>query len=149
MNGYKNPRFREKLTSCLVSERYVTSGCKALQTNALPRPDDPWISPSVWDAQTLSRLPPMIVTNGGVETLLDEANTFIRRARQSKVHVEHFVLVSMISGRRTPERSLMICTQPDHPHDVGAIPWFYPSNRRMFRVVGQWIRSLSGVRQHA
>lgn len=96
MNGYKNARFSERLSSCLVTERYVSSGLKALQTNALPRPDDPWISPSVWDSQTLSRLPPVIVTNGGVETLLDEANTFIRRARQSKVKVEHFILVSFL-----------------------------------------------------
>ena len=49
----------------------MTSGFKALQTDGLPRSDDPWISPSAWDSQTLSRLPPIIVTNGGVETSLN------------------------------------------------------------------------------
>lgn len=146
MDGHRRPQFSKSVASCIVTPTYVKTGFKALQRHGLPTAQDGWISPIVWGKARLSRLPPVIVTNGGVETLMEEDTLFVRKARESGTKVEHFVMVRRSGNcphtHVAPIDLAHLPRQPDHPHDFGGMPWFASSSRKMFSVVGVWANGI-------
>jgi acetyl esterase/lipase len=52
------------------------------------------MSPLSWSTETFKSLPPMFVTNGGIETIKDEGCEFVALAKAQGVPVEHIIMVS-------------------------------------------------------
>lgn len=94
MQGFKRQQYKDNLHTCALTPDYTIIGFNALQTRGLPKPEDPWISPVHWDSSILSKLPPVIVTNGGAEALMEEANIFVRNIKSAGRDVDHFIMVS-------------------------------------------------------
>lgn len=94
MEGYKRKEYKDNLHTCLLTPDYTKIGFKSLQTRGLPKAEDLWISPVYWQANILSNLPPVIVTNGGAEALMEEANIFVKNIKSAGKDVNHFVMVS-------------------------------------------------------
>lgn len=95
MEGFKRKEYKENLHTCALTPTYTQIGFQSLQSNGLPKSNDPWISPIMWDSDLLSLLPPVIVTNGGFEALLEEANIFVKNIRRAGKDVDHFIMVSI------------------------------------------------------
>lgn len=122
MCSHETQAFRRKEKTCAITTRYVKTGLRKLQRGGLPDATDPWLSPAYWSDKCLSQMPPLFCSNGGEETLLEEGERWVARAREQGVKVLHYVA-------------------PDHPHDFSAMFWFTPSIRRLFRSQKEWMRS--------
>ncbi|UZJ51314.1 hypothetical protein CBS101457_000634 [Exobasidium rhododendri] len=127
-DSFKGEAFLSRSPQCSLTRTYPETGLKALQTKDEPSPRDPWLSPLSWSQDTLQALPPLFVSNGGSETLLDEGERFVRLAKQQGVKVEHYVAEG-------------------HPHDFAAMFWFAPSIRKLFSRVGAWTETVKATAQ--
>lgn len=92
-----------------------------MQTNGLPKANDGWISPTYWTAETMKKLPPLFITHGGEETLVEEGIEFIEKAKKNGVQVDHFF-------------------KAGYPHDFQMLPWFLTGIRECFTAEGQFIK---------
>lgn len=124
MKSSSRQGFQRQKSVCVLEPSFVETGFRKMQTKGLPRADDGWISPCCWSAKLVSRLPPVFVSNGSIETLFEEGREFVVKAKKLGVQVEHYVA-------------------PDHPHDFAAMLWFAPSIGKMFRSQGAWVRGLT------
>jgi acetyl esterase/lipase len=127
MNGSKRKGFKANLDSCAVTATYVDTGFKALQTNNLPKAHDSWISPIQWSSQLMKQLPPIFVSHGGEETLVEEGVEFIKKAKNNGVTVQHYV-------------------KEGYPHDFQVLPWFPNASKELYTAVGQFVRKQSAAK---
>lgn len=72
----------KQLQNCVVTSAYVNTGFRKMQTNNLPKANDGWISPTYWTSEIMKRLPPLFITHGGEETLVEEGIEFIEKAKE-------------------------------------------------------------------
>lgn len=120
MQGSKRKAFQAQISSCCVSPGYVDTGFRKMQTNGLPKADDGWISPTYWDTSLVARLPPLFVSHGGEETLVEEGQEFVRAAKKNGVPVTHFFL-------------------DGYPHDFQALPWYPSAIKSVFTEMGTFV----------
>lgn len=100
MEGYKRKEYKDQLHTCALTPTYTKIGFNAIQSKGLPKSEDPWISPIHWNSNILTKLPPVIVTNGGAEALMEEANIFVRKIKSAGKDVDHFIMVSVVKKNK-------------------------------------------------
>jgi acetyl esterase/lipase len=112
-------------------------------------PNNPWISPVEMSVEEMAELPPLFVTNGGIETLLDEGKLLVEKARKAGVSVEHLIEVSLHCCRfgssimlTNPSRSL----QPGQTHDYGTSPAEVAVAKKAYRRMKTWFNNIEAKR---
>lgn len=95
-----------------------------MQTAGLPTSTDPQISPINWSSELIKKLPPLFITDGGEETLLEEGLEFAAKARSNGVDVVHYI-------------------QDGHPHDFQCLPFFPTGIREVYTAAGDFIKERS------
>jgi acetyl esterase/lipase len=121
MNGSKRKGFKAQVTECAVSAKYVDTGFKALQTKNSPKAHDSWISPIQWSSDLIKKLPPIFVSHGGEETLVEEGVEFVQKAKKNGVDVTYHV-------------------KDGYPHDYQVLPWFPNASKELYTIVGKFVR---------
>ncbi len=113
--------------------------------------NDVWISPVDMSLEEMKELPALFVTNGGIETLLDEGKLFVQKARKAGLTVEHVIEVGIdltSSSPREPADSVS-SLQPGQTHDFGTNPAEVAAAKKHYRRMKTWIANIEAKRPQA
>ncbi|KAK0567138.1 hypothetical protein OC844_000383 [Tilletia horrida] len=97
-------------------------GPKFVSTNKLA-PNNPWLAPVYSPPIEYAKLPPLFVTNGEVEVLVDEGRELVQRARKAGVSAEHYI-------------------DPLNVHDYMTLHGELPAARQTYKLLNAWIQKL-------
>ncbi|KAE8226098.1 hypothetical protein CF319_g1264 [Tilletia indica] len=84
---------------------------------------NPWLAPVYLPPIEYAKLPPMFVTNGEVEVLVDEGRELVQRARKAGVAVEYHV-------------------DPLNVHDYGTLHGELPAAKATYALINKWMLNL-------
>ncbi|UZJ53408.1 hypothetical protein CBS101457_002728 [Exobasidium rhododendri] len=82
---------------------------------------DPWLSPVNKSPEEFEQLPPMYVSNGELECLVDEGRDFVQRAKKAGATITYVVA-------------------PLQPHDFFTLPTALPHSRKIYRGFRDWAK---------
>ncbi|CAD6891584.1 unnamed protein product [Tilletia controversa] len=97
-------------------------GPNFIATNKLDL-SNPWLAPVYLPPTEYAKLPPMFVTNGECEVLVDEGRELVERARKAGVPVQHHV-------------------DPLNVHDYGTLHGELPAARATYALIRKWVVQL-------
>lgn len=133
MKGYERESFKQKSPYCVLAKLYTEKGFKSIQRANIPDAMEPWISPLHWSQAKISSLPPVLVVNGGIEAILEEAEEFVQLIQSSNginsASVQHIIF-------------------PGHPHDFPAIFWYAGTTKKLFKKSKDWIEETLSSCEH-